>query len=51
MIASGRARDKFREIIRQQGGDARVVDEPQRLPQARAKLDVVSAAAGFVAGN
>jgi pyrimidine-nucleoside phosphorylase len=50
MIASGRARDKFRDIIREQGGDARIVDEPQRLPQARGKLDVVSAAAGFVAG-
>jgi pyrimidine-nucleoside phosphorylase len=50
MIASGRARDKFRDIIREQGGDAHIVDEPQRLPQARARLDVVSAAAGFVAG-
>jgi pyrimidine-nucleoside phosphorylase len=48
MITSGRARDKFREIISQQSGDARVVDEPKRLPQARAKLDVVSSAAGFV---
>jgi pyrimidine-nucleoside phosphorylase len=48
MIASGRARDKFRQIISQQGGDARVVDEPQRLPQSRSKLDVTSTAAGFV---
>jgi pyrimidine-nucleoside phosphorylase len=50
MIASGRARDRFREIIRQQSGDARVVDEPTRLPQARAKLDVTSREAGFVTG-
>jgi pyrimidine-nucleoside phosphorylase len=50
MITSGRARDKFREIIREQRGDARVVDEPKRLPQARAKLDVTATAAGFVAG-
>jgi thymidine phosphorylase len=48
MITSGRARDKFREIVAQQGGDARVVDEPQRLPQAHAKLDVTSSAAGFI---
>ena len=34
MIASGRARDTFREIIRLQGGDAGVVDDPGRLPQA-----------------
>jgi len=50
MIASGRARDKFREIIRQQSGDARVVDEPQRLPQARSNLAVKASAAGFIAG-
>jgi pyrimidine-nucleoside phosphorylase len=50
MIASGRARDKFREIIREHGGDSRVVDEPARLPHARAKLDVTSVSAGFVAG-
>jgi pyrimidine-nucleoside phosphorylase len=49
MITSGRARDKFREIVRLQGGDARVVDEPKRLPQARAKVDVNAANAGFVA--
>jgi len=48
MITSGRARDKFREIIAQQGGDARVVDEPQRLPEARAKVAVTSSAAGFI---
>ncbi|HUK31043.1 MAG TPA: thymidine phosphorylase [Candidatus Acidoferrum sp.] len=49
VIASGRAHDKFREIVRLQGGDARVVDEPKRLPQARAKVDVTAASAGFVA--
>jgi thymidine phosphorylase len=49
MITSGRARDKFREIVALQGGDARVVDEPKRLPQARAKVDVTAASAGYVA--
>jgi pyrimidine-nucleoside phosphorylase len=48
MITSGRARDKFREIISQQSGDARVVDEPRRLPQARSKLDVTSGTVGFI---
>jgi len=51
MIASGRARDKFREIVRLQGGDARVVDEPRRLRQARAKMDVTAGATGFVAAT
>ena len=49
MIASGRARDRFREIVRQQGGDARVVDEPARLPRAKAKQDVTATRAGYVA--
>ncbi len=51
MIASGRARDKFREIVRLQGGDAAVVDDPGRLPRARHRLDVPSPAEGYVAGT
>src|SRR5260370_16139903 len=31
-IATGQAREKFRQGIRLQGGDDRVVDEPRRLP-------------------
>ncbi len=49
MIVSGRARDRFREIIRQQGGDARVVDEPARLPRAKARRDVTAANGGYLA--
>ena len=48
LIASGRAHDKFREIIRLQGGDERVMDDPSRLPRARQTLDVPSPADGFV---
>ncbi len=33
-IASGAALDKFREIVAAQGGDARAIDDPARLPQA-----------------
>jgi len=50
MIASGRARDKFREIIRLQGGDTAVMDDPSRLPRARQTLSVRSPASGYVAG-
>ncbi len=50
MIASGRARDKFREIIRLQGGEAAVVDDPGRLPRARQTVEVLSPASGYVAG-
>lgn len=49
MIASGRARDTFREIIRAQAGDARVVDEPSRLPRAAHVAEVKCADAGYVA--
>lgn len=48
MIAGGQALEKLREGIRLQGGDVRVVDEPQRLPQARESREVRSSAAGFV---
>ncbi len=51
MIATGRARDKFREIIRLQGGDAAVVDDPRRLPRAQYTADLLSPADGFVAST
>ncbi|MGH9712524.1 MAG: thymidine phosphorylase [Candidatus Acidiferrales bacterium] len=50
MIASGRARDTFREIVRLQEGDPRVVDDPSLLPQARHKAVVHAMSAGFVTG-
>jgi pyrimidine-nucleoside phosphorylase len=49
MVATGRALEKLRQGIRLQGGDERVVDEPQRLPQARFQAEVVSAAPGYIA--
>jgi pyrimidine-nucleoside phosphorylase len=51
MISSGAALRKFRDGIRLQGGDERVVDEPDRLPAARSHVDVVSEAQGFVTGT
>jgi pyrimidine-nucleoside phosphorylase len=48
MIANGQAKGKFRQGIRLQGGDSRVIDEPQRLPQARHRADVPSPTAGFI---
>jgi thymidine phosphorylase len=49
MIASGRAKDKFREVIRLQGGDPRVVDDPARLPRARNTFEVTSPESGYIA--
>jgi pyrimidine-nucleoside phosphorylase len=47
-IASGAALEKFREMIAAQGGDARVVDEPMRLPQAKLKVVLAAAKSGWV---
>jgi len=49
LIASGLAREKFREIVGLQGGDVGVVDDPHRLAHARQTLDVAGAAGGYVA--
>lgn len=48
MIATGRARDKFRQVIKQQGGDERVVDDPSRLPRAHKSEALRSGRYGFV---
>src|SRR5208282_5433101 len=48
LISSGHARDKFREIIRLQGGDAGVVDDPSRLPHAKKKATSIAMKEGFV---
>ncbi|HET9696139.1 MAG TPA: thymidine phosphorylase [Terriglobales bacterium] len=47
-ISSGKAKEKFREIIRLQGGDAKVMDDPTRLPQAKHTVEFKAAQAGFV---
>ena len=51
MIASGQALEKFRQGIRLQGGDERVIDEPERLPIARLNFHVTSSASGFISGT
>jgi pyrimidine-nucleoside phosphorylase len=48
MIASGQARDTFRQVIALQGGDARVVDEPSLLPQAKHTAHFPAKRSGYV---
>ncbi len=48
MIASGQAKEKFKQCIRLQGGDERVIDDPQLLPRARSRVNVLSPASGFL---
>jgi pyrimidine-nucleoside phosphorylase len=47
-IADGSALDKFRQLIRAQGGDALAVDQPQRLPQADRVVNVKADRSGTV---
>ncbi len=47
-LASGAARDKFRQMITWQGGDAAVVDDPGRLPQASHVHHLRATGAGVV---
>src|SRR5579871_3067918 len=51
MISSGQALEKFRQCIRLQGGDERVIDDYNLLPQAVHKVDVISTAAGYLAAT
>jgi pyrimidine-nucleoside phosphorylase len=48
LIASGQAKEKFRQGIALQGGDPQIVDDYSRLPGARAQADVAAAADGYI---
>jgi pyrimidine-nucleoside phosphorylase len=48
ILESGAALEKFRQIVRRQGGDIAVIDDPSRLAQAAHRLEVASPAAGRV---
>jgi pyrimidine-nucleoside phosphorylase len=48
MISSGEAREKFKQCIRLQGGDERVIDEPDLLPKAASDVLVTSNAGGVL---
>jgi pyrimidine-nucleoside phosphorylase len=47
-LASGAGLDRLRAMIEHHGGDASVVDEPHRLPQARHATDVRASRSGYV---
>ncbi len=49
LISSGKALEKFRQMVELQGGDARIIDDAKRLPQARHTMKVASAKAGYLA--
>jgi pyrimidine-nucleoside phosphorylase len=49
LISSGEALERFRQMVELQGGDARVIDDTKRLPQARHIAQVTSAKGGYLA--
>ncbi len=48
LISSGKALEKFRQMIELQGGDARIIDDPKLLPRAQHAMPVLSTKAGYV---
>ena len=48
-ITSGRALEKFGEIIAAQGGDRRVIEDQRLLPASPARADYLAPRAGYVA--
>jgi pyrimidine-nucleoside phosphorylase len=49
LIASGKALEKFRQMIELQGGDPRVLDDTKILPQAKQTMQVSAAKSGHIA--
>jgi pyrimidine-nucleoside phosphorylase len=48
-IANGRGLNKLQELIRAQGGDARVIEDYALLPQSKDKIPVKAESSGFLA--
>jgi pyrimidine-nucleoside phosphorylase len=48
LIHSGEALDRFRRMVELQDGDARVLDDLQRLPKTQQTLEVISGRGGYV---
>lgn len=47
-LASGLALNKLRELVDCQGGDASLVDEPDRLPRAAIQMEVTAPRGGWI---
>jgi len=48
LIGSGRAFERFRQMVAMQGGDTKAVDDPSWLPKAQNRLDVASPRSGYI---
>lgn len=48
LIANGKALEKFRAFVKNQGGDDAVIDDPSIFPQAEMSFDVISETEGYL---
>lgn len=48
VIANGKAIEKFKVMIRNQGGDDSVVDHPEKLPEAQYKIELPAQRSGYI---
>lgn len=48
LISSGKALERFRQMVKLQGGDVGVIDDPRTFSSARSTTQVTSARSGFV---
>ncbi|MEI4789709.1 pyrimidine-nucleoside phosphorylase [Bacillus sp. FJAT-53060] len=49
VMKNGKALEKFKEFLENQGGDSSIVDQPEKLPQAPYQIDVPAKESGVVA--
>jgi thymidine phosphorylase len=49
-LSSGKAAQKLQEIIRAQGGDGGVIEQPELLPRASTAVRIRSDASGYIHG-
>ncbi|AWI38701.1 pyrimidine-nucleoside phosphorylase [Bacillus safensis FO-36b] len=49
VMKNGKALEKFKEFLKNQGGDSSIVDQPEKLPQAPYKIEVPAKGSGVVA--
>jgi pyrimidine-nucleoside phosphorylase len=47
-LANGSALERFARMVKAHGGDARVADEPERLPRARVRVPLLAARSGVL---
>ena len=48
VMGNGKALEKFKGFLKNQGGDTSIVDNPEKLPQAKYKIDLPAQEGGFV---